>query len=181
MRMLGPIEDEQALLAMTKSKADPAFAKAGTLFVIAGIVHLGFAADDALLWAGVLEDRILTALGTITEIDHTGNMVVSFTTEEGREVVFETASLSDPPNYDQPYVQGETITVAYKGETDVEATIADQREWIRIATLGLFGAILTLWGWLGAQFGFAGVIGELALWLGFSTVGQAAIATVLGF
>ena len=96
-------------------------------------------------------------------------------------IVFETASLGDPPNYDRPYIQGETIMVAYKGKSNAEATIADQREWIRIATLGLFGAILTLWGWLGVQFGLVGVLGGFALWFGFSVFGQAAIATLLGF
>ena len=166
---------------MTKSRPGPAFTVAGTLFIISGIALLGLAAADGLVRLGVLENRDLTAPGTITEVRPTSNMVVSFTTEEGREVVFETASLSDPPNYDPPYSQGETIMVAYNGKSDVDATIADPREWIRIATLGLFGAIVILWGWLGVRFGAVGVFAGLALWVGFSAFGQAAIAALLGF
>ncbi len=166
---------------MTRSRPGTAFTVAGILFVISGMALLGLAAEDALVRLGFLEDRDLTALGTITEIDYTGNMIVSFTTEEGREVVFETTSLSDPPDYDQPYIEGEAIVVAYNGESDVDATIADPREWIRIATLGLFGAILSLWGWLAVQFGLVGVLGGFALWFGFSAFGQAAIAALLGF
>ena len=166
---------------MTKSWPGSAFTVAGTLFIISGIALLGLAAADGLVRLGVLENRNLTAPGTITEVDHTGNMVVSFTMEGGREVVFETASLSDPPDYDPPYTQGETIMVAYNGKSDVDATIAAPREWIRIATLGLFGAIVILWGWLGLQFEAVGVFGGLALWFGFSAFGQAAIAAFLGF
>jgi hypothetical protein len=166
---------------MTRNRLGAAFTVAGTLFIIGGIALLGLAAADGLVRLGVFENRDLTAPGTITEVDPTGNMIVSFTTQEGRDVVFETASLSDPPDYDPPYAQGETIMVAYNGKSAVDATIADSREWIRIATLGLFAAIVILWGWAGVRFGAVGVFAGLALWFGFSAFGQAAIAGLLGF
>lgn len=164
----------------SRGDSDRHFALPGLFFIIGGIAILAVAADDALARIGVLGDRDLTAHATITEIDHTGNMVVAFHSEGGREVMFETASLSDPPGYEPPYAQGETVRVAYGGGNEADARIVDPREWIRIATLGLFGAVILFWGGLAFRFSLGGVIGGLALWLGYAAYGEAAVAALLG-
>jgi len=157
------------------------FTLAGILFMLAGLILLVLAAEEALQRAGVLGDQDSLVKGTIMEIDHTGNMHISFTPENGSEVSFASAKISDPPGYDPPYSAGESVTVAYSSSNPEDAVLADPREWIRIALFGLFGALIGLWGWMALRFGAAGALGGIALFLGYATVGETAIAALLGF
>ena len=170
----------RGILKKHKRQSAPGITLAGALFIIGGLVFGAMAVADGLAQTGALGGYELTANGSITKIDHTGNMFVSFDAGTGEKITFETASLNDPPGYDPPYIKGETVGISYSLANNVEARIDDPREWIRIAALGLFGAIMALWGWLAIRFGVVGVAGGLVIWLGSSEYGPVTFAALLG-
>ncbi len=140
----------------------------GALCMLVGLFLMILSVEETFARLDWFGGPNATAPGVVKKLDLSRTTAVVFHTPTNLKVEFRPGTLVDPPRYGHPYLNGERVTVAYDNPSGSGGMILDNREWVRVSLIAIFGFLVSACGLLlrslGPKVCLCGVVFSVLIW-----------------